>query len=891
VLELEFESKLLGGKVHNLVFVPKGFSARSQRRYPTVYFLHDRVLDASSARGGIEAMTFAKLVSKQRFILVVPDTGTAAWCGACDWVDGRDGKGVPAESYLLAELLPAVESALPVRKDRGGRGISGAGMGGTGALVQGWRHPDVFGLVGAIAPALDLTIGSARSATFLADLATQGYGTVADDEVALRNINPLEVANHVISANVESVVAVPAGCLKCLGDDTAALVSAAQDRGVSGQWTERGVPHSFVVYDDGQSAADVWARFLLPRANKRFAKPVEDPFDFAYASSESYFSVWDYRFTVARPNRELLRVLAARLDGTRFTLAGTGAVQVTSPAKFHPHRRYRVTTVADPQVGDPTPLRRQPQYTPVVKTVLADAAGRLHFPVALRPSRSLDERKALVDEGHFPLPHVRVRIDPEGSVSTSVRVLGGPGAITRRVGAEFSSWKVAVKPVKGNAQVLQVLFDSKTLKQRVSNFVYLPDAYVQSSGLLPVDYHLHGTGYGEQTLNVAFEKLAGAIAYVVVVPDIANPSGYPWCNNCYWVDTREQQADEVPNVPPKAFGEPGPGCAAGCKPADAETFLYKELIPLTEAMFRVRTDRAGRALTGNSMGATGAFIQAFRHPDRFAYVGGISGALDASDNVHDPFYGGSQWFSYLEFQGYPQTTTAEALYRNVSALHLGPGTIGTHLEAVMSLGDGCATGEGHCASPTSPDDLEMAANELVGVRFDEHVVAKWTEMGVPHSFPRFQGMHYWPDGDSYRSYHLTRIQETFAEPSPLPRWFSYKTVDKAFSIWGYDLRVARPNDEFFNLVGARTDGTDFILGGTGEVTVRTPAAFEAGRRYVITVTPDGRSLETRTVRADRAGRIEIELTLGPTRAVDERVQAVATGLQPIPKTRVEVARA
>ena len=54
------------------------------------------------------------------------------------------------ETYLLEELLPLVEGALPV--DAARAGITGHSMGGHGALTLALRHPGRFASVSALAP-------------------------------------------------------------------------------------------------------------------------------------------------------------------------------------------------------------------------------------------------------------------------------------------------------------------------------------------------------------------------------------------------------------------------------------------------------------------------------------------------------------------------------------------------------------------------------------------------------------------------------------------------------------------------------------------------------------------------------------------------------------------
>src|SRR5690606_14830152 len=98
---------------------------------------------------------------------VAPDTDRdETWCETCWWIDGQkdvlpnvrpvSAEVMPAESFLYEELMPLVESVFNVRKDAGGRGITGFSMGAAGAWVQGLRHPDRFSYVAPISGAYDI---------------------------------------------------------------------------------------------------------------------------------------------------------------------------------------------------------------------------------------------------------------------------------------------------------------------------------------------------------------------------------------------------------------------------------------------------------------------------------------------------------------------------------------------------------------------------------------------------------------------------------------------------------------------------------------------------------------------------------------------------------------
>src|SRR4051794_40375514 len=86
---------------------------------------------------------------------------------------------------------------------------------------------------------------------------------------------------------------------------------------------------------------------------------------------------------------------------------------------------------------------------------------------------------------------------------------GGPAIPPSELPAPFSTWHVAAAPIGGNPRVLNVSFDSPLLQRRISNTVYLPDAYRGAAARTPVMYALHGTVFASLdncALNPVTEK-------------------------------------------------------------------------------------------------------------------------------------------------------------------------------------------------------------------------------------------------------------------------------------------------------------------------------------------------------------------------------------------------
>lgn len=88
---------------------------------------------------------------------------------ACPYVPKDIGGGTPIELYarwLGERLLPRLRAELPSRDDLAGTGIDGVSLGGWAALRIAMTRPDLFGVVGALQPAI-LDAGMVEWATTL----------------------------------------------------------------------------------------------------------------------------------------------------------------------------------------------------------------------------------------------------------------------------------------------------------------------------------------------------------------------------------------------------------------------------------------------------------------------------------------------------------------------------------------------------------------------------------------------------------------------------------------------------------------------------------------------------------------------------------------------------
>lgn len=149
-------------------------------------------------------------------------------------------------------------------------------------------------------------------------------------------------------------------------------------------------------------------------------------------------------------------------------------------------------------------------------------------------------------------------------------------------------------PAAALPNVTHRTFRSHSIGTDVGYSVYLPPGYEQGTQRYPVVYYLHGAGGNESGGPRTFAPqllaahLAGTLPpFIVVFPNGGQSTWY---------------ADSYDGKLP------------------VETMIIRELIPYVDATYRTRADRAGRAITGMSMGGFGAIVLGMKHADMFSSV-------------------------------------------------------------------------------------------------------------------------------------------------------------------------------------------------------------------------------------------------------------------------------
>lgn len=147
--------------------------------------------------------------------------------------------------------------------------------------------------------------------------------------------------------------------------------------------------------------------------------------------------------------------------------------------------------------------------------------------------------------------------------------------------------------------------NSTVLKQVVHYCVYLPDGYDaganQHSRRYPVLYFLHGLGDNERTLF--------------------NSGGWTLLDD---LRNRRQMSDFLIVAPEGRRSFYINSADGSVRYSD---FFLQEFLPHIERTYRILPGRAGRAISGISMGGYGALRLALAHPELFSAVSAQSAAL------------------------------------------------------------------------------------------------------------------------------------------------------------------------------------------------------------------------------------------------------------------------
>ena len=234
-------SKILARDVPYCVLLPPSYDTEKAHRYPILYLLHglgdnDQFLIHSGGLNLIEDLWEQHDLGE--FLIATPAGGSSFY------INSRDGKR-RYEDFFLQEFMPGVEKRYRALAGRSSRGIAGISMGGYGALHIAFRHPQLFGAVGAHSAALIEKLPNINTQNSwqknLLRVLSDAFGSPFDPAFWNQN-NPATIARTANLAGLKIY-------FDCGSEDDYGFDSGAE--ALDKLLTARHVPHEFHLYPGG----------------------------------------------------------------------------------------------------------------------------------------------------------------------------------------------------------------------------------------------------------------------------------------------------------------------------------------------------------------------------------------------------------------------------------------------------------------------------------------------------------------------------------------------------------------------------------------------------------------------------------------------------------------
>jgi predicted alpha/beta superfamily hydrolase/imidazolonepropionase-like amidohydrolase len=160
----EVTSKILGNTRPVWVYLPPGYAAHPEQKYPVVYAMDGQnVFEKGTAFGGNEwhmdeaaqqAMSQGRM--REAIIVAVSNAGAGRIEEYSPVADPQYGGGGAEKfaQFLKTELKPMVDGAYRTQPAAENTAVLGSSMGGLVSLYLGLAHSNTFGLIGALSPSL-----------------------------------------------------------------------------------------------------------------------------------------------------------------------------------------------------------------------------------------------------------------------------------------------------------------------------------------------------------------------------------------------------------------------------------------------------------------------------------------------------------------------------------------------------------------------------------------------------------------------------------------------------------------------------------------------------------------------------------------------------------------
>lgn len=173
----DFYSKELDNHRYIRVYLPKSYENSPDKHYPVLY-MHDgqNLFDSSDSlfkETWNVHKTVDKLINEEKIkeIIVVgidnntdrgseychfmPEGRTLGRMGFRTYETNREVKGILYEEFIINSLKPYIDSNFRTLTDRDNTAMMGSSLGGLVTYNIGFRHPEVFGMLGLVSPAFN----------------------------------------------------------------------------------------------------------------------------------------------------------------------------------------------------------------------------------------------------------------------------------------------------------------------------------------------------------------------------------------------------------------------------------------------------------------------------------------------------------------------------------------------------------------------------------------------------------------------------------------------------------------------------------------------------------------------------------------------------------------
>jgi S-formylglutathione hydrolase FrmB len=204
------QSAALGRELKFAIQLPPSYQSDPKRRYPVVYFLHGM----NGNEGEFQRRGVAAAINKLRddgkigeLIIVSPAGGNSFYLNSKP--------GVLYEDAIVKDLIPYIEKNYRVIGTPATRSIQGISMGGWGALLLAFKHPEMFSTVtthcAALFNELPKVSGEDRRSQFMLRLIGNIFGNPPDEEF-FKSVNPVFVVEQNLAAIKKSGIKIYFDC-------------------------------------------------------------------------------------------------------------------------------------------------------------------------------------------------------------------------------------------------------------------------------------------------------------------------------------------------------------------------------------------------------------------------------------------------------------------------------------------------------------------------------------------------------------------------------------------------------------------------------------------------------------------------------------------------------